>query len=173
MCNHPVCLQHSFTTGVAVIPLLKYLNKDWVCLVGKERDGQYKDKLNLCAGGKERNDHGCCIRAARRELSEEFKIDMTMEEFQNKFKMWYVKEKTLVFIGVFTGLTRKTLNFHIFMANSNQGLPWCEREMEFVDWVRLDNFQQLDKTFPKTSVSSFVIQVLNEIKRNNSFFNFM
>lgn len=168
MCKHTICQSLSSQgcgKGVACIIYNNYYDRQTrkyteTMLLGKERKGTYMDKYNLCAGDLEISDDGCFLLGLARELSQEFKIDLTKGtgvdwvKFDRVFKdlsgdlRCFVHTSgtyiTPVFVGVVVGVSRGVLNNLISQCNQNTLLPWCQREMECVDWFKISNGKQLE-----------------------------
>ena len=142
-CKHPLCnaLKDTCAFSASLIPLNKYNNKEWVLLLGRERDGTYQGKYNFFGGKGE--DEGCYIKLARREFAEEAKMDLSETEFLKHFSDKNNNLRTLthgptpLFIGLFPGLSRTELRTKINSANANANLPWHLREMDDVEWIKL------------------------------------
>jgi len=150
MCYHKECRTiHNASpngrcTGVAVIVLNKYYNQVPVILLGKERRGRYARKYNFAAGVIDPGDKNCILAAAGRELFEEFKVDVRLEtNFDQHFRyngeiIYFMHHGTPVFVSMFRGLSRSSLNPVIAQCNANPHLDPCLKEMECVNWFRLD-----------------------------------
>lgn len=179
MCHHKTCRDLKAlgcNDGVACIPFNFYKRSKYVGLFGKERDGCYKDQLNLCAGKFEPQDNNCYLLALVRELSEEFKIVVNFKDgsFDNMFRdvdknklRYIIHNTTPVFIGVVSGLSRIPLNQQIFACNNDRTLKWSHQEMEFVDWIDVNTLSQIDNAYPSTQLSSFALGVIQDIIKNN------
>lgn len=174
-CKHGTCAkirglcQNGDIKGFGLMLIMKYNGQKWVCMLGKERGGQYKGQYTLCAGKIDQQDNGCVLKTLVREMVEEFKIDMKFgPEFDKMFRdingniRFYMKHNTPIFIGVLpSGTSRKPLNAKITQANSNPNLPWCLREMEEVSYFDLKTHQEIDgKHCVLSSFSTQVMQVV-------------
>ena len=163
-CGHAICAQYQHCGGVAVVVVNNY-NRNGirakVVLLGKERGGKYKGAYNFCAGKTEAHDSKCFIAAARRELDEEFKLSLSTSSFNNKLKKCFTHGRTVVFVIECTGLSRQSLNPAISKALNNPHLPHHLKEMEHVDWFRMDSLQQLEGRSER--VSSFVRDVMPKV----------
>lgn len=177
MCNHKTCSNIRLYRannnkisegGVGMILLNNYYNRNkYVVLLGKERGGKYAGEYNLCAGSVEKCDNSCYIEAAKRELMEEFKMDLhKSKDFDKVFKntsgkiRYIMHNSNPVFIGVISGIKRKDLNDKIQKDNNNTKLSRSLREMDDVDYFWLDGTQIENK---KHNVSSFASSVMNRI----------
>jgi len=166
---------HKITLGgVGIVVLNYYPGKGWCILLGKERDGIYKHKYNLAAGKVE--GHMCYIYTFIKELAEEFKISIFEEDIPTYFAQengdWriFIHNGTPIFVGIFPNISRGPLNKKIMEANKNSSLNWCEREMECVDFFKLDTLQQIDgknvdDSGYKIKVTSFAAEVVQEVKK--------
>lgn len=172
MCSHDICAyikrqrrrdKRRGHGGVGMIILNNYYNRGRYCvLLGEEKCGSYSGKFNLCAGKLDLSDDGCYIKAAKRELMEEFKLT----DFNKIFKMdngrfkvvWY--NGTPVFVGIVKGLSRDPLNRKILRDNFNPHLSFCHKEIHSVDWFWLDNKKQIENK-NKKNVSKFADRVMD------------
>lgn len=116
-------------------------------LLGLERFGKYRSKFNVCAGSLEPEDEGCFIKAARRELREEFKIDLDDDAFRKHF--CYGPHNTLrrtmvgstpVLIGYFvtSELDPQRLTQKMQKAIEDDALPGTQKEMAEAKWFDWD-----------------------------------
>ncbi len=157
--KHNTCKNNAFCKGVAAVIFNNYYGKQYVVLLGKERKGQYEKQYNLCAGKVEAQDNGCLLNALKRELSEEFKINcFDWKDFDNIFKgsngiRCYTTWKTLVFVGIVKGISRKTLNAEISKCNNDPTLPWCQKEINDVEWFDVNTLKQIENK--ECEISSF------------------
>lgn len=181
MCKHKTCseiktarmnLGKTGKGGVGLVLLNNYYGKGkYVILLGKEKRGSYKNEYNLCAGGVESFDNSCYIEAAKRELREEFKIDIQdYKEFDKIFRnssnkiRYVIHNSTPIFIGLISGIKRDDLNKKIKDDNNNITLSRSYHEMERVDYFWL-NGSQIEGQ--KCNVSKFAISVMKNIDVNN------
>lgn len=154
--------------GVATVLYNNYYNRKDVVLLGKERAGDYCGEYNLCAGGMDGCDNGCFLEAIKREMIEEFKIDvrnwMTFDRMfknnNNKIR-YFIYNGTPIFIGVLNGVSRIPLNTKITACNKNTSLGWCHREMENVDYFTLDG-KQIEGT-PNLKISKFALECMKKL----------
>ena len=177
MCQHNTCknirsyrANNNKTSegGVGVILLNNYYNcNKYAVLLGKEKGGRYAGEYNLCAGSVEKCDNSCYIATARREMLEEFKLDLhKSSDFDKVFKnssgkvRYIMHNSNPVFIGVISGIKRKDLNDKIKKDNSNTKLSHSLREMDNVDYFWLNGTQIENNVH---SVSSFASSVMNRI----------
>jgi len=169
MCNHQICkhfVESGIGKGIAILPLLYYsskTNKFWAGLLGKEKYGKYAGQMNLCAGKMEKEDSNCWLATASRELYEEFKIHLSISQFQGIFTKWILIGRTPVFFGEFKGLRKTPLNNAIQSANSNPLLPHCHKEMEKVGWVNVATKEMVDNS--RIQISTFARSVLGNLPR--------
>ena len=91
--NHSICYQLSNSnarSSIGIFLTTNYNNKT-VLVLGKEKEGNYKDKYNFCAGSGELYDTNtlgkfCWITCLLRELFEEFKINInSVNAFNSAF----------------------------------------------------------------------------------------
>lgn len=155
MCDHKVCLDNStkyLNKGVGIIIFNNYTFHASgkivsSVLLGKEKRNCYKGQYNLCSGKLDHEDKNCWIKAAIRELDEEFKIKLSMSDFEEHFKDkhgdidYIILNRTPIFIGKFPRLSRKPLNLQIIKDLSDHTLPYCYKEIENVDWFTLVNIK--------------------------------
>lgn len=174
MCHHHSCatFRQAGATGIACVILNLYIKNgiptQYVSLLGLEKHGNFKGTFNLCAGGLEPQDRGCYLMAARRELAEEFKIQTPdFTAFDNIFKgsqgrlRYIMHHNTPVLIGVVKKVSRGILNPLIQRDNANHSLPFSYKEMECVDWFRLDGRQMDGLNLPVSSFASSVMRKVN------------
>ena len=167
------CIKHNLCShlndkvdGVAVIILNNYYGKEPVVLLGRERFGIYKHKYNFCAGKREPKDNGCLYTSMAREMAEEFKIKFSKEHFNKVFKdsngnlRWFLKEQTLIFVGMAIGLTSKPLKKKILEDIANPNLPFAQKEMSDIGWFKISDQTSIDND-PNKQVSNFVRQALD------------
>lgn len=172
-CKHNTCKffrNQNCNKGVASLILNNYNGKGFVALLGKELHGSYAGKYNLCSGRLDPNDKDCWIKAAKRELREEFKINLDYKNFDKIFKdsngiiRYIIHNRTPIFIGVVSGLSRKPLNTQINMDLSNSYLNHCYKEISEVDWFDLNGNQLENKK--GLDLTAFSIGVLRKIDLN-------
>jgi hypothetical protein len=174
-CDHIVCnclyrrLKDPYKGGAGCLILTKNENK-WVAVLGYEKYGtKNRNKLNLAAGGRNQDDNGCYIKCAIRELYEEFKIELSEDEF---FKYFSDKKGNInyvvmggvtpVFIGVLPKIDIDELNKKIKYDNNFSEDP-SMKEMEFVDFVDIFTRKQINNRFLKSKISSFANTVINRL----------
>lgn len=184
-CNHEICTHICKTSdnskisgmGVGIVIYNNYFDRFTrrnipVVMFGKEREGNYKGKYNVCGGKMEDIDDGCYIKAVLRELKEEFKIDLDMNEFFNKFTnsmnqvRFFYCGNTPIFVGKFESLSRAPINVKIIEDYKNWRLPFCYKEIEHVDWFRLDSGKQLEGDL-SCILSKYAEQVINLLNKSN------
>jgi hypothetical protein len=181
-CNHKICkllykkLRDPSKGGAGCLILTKIEDK-WVALLGFEKYGtKNKNKLNLCAGGRNPSDNGCFVTCALRELKEEFKIELTEKEFFRYFTDHNTKKVlysimggvTPIFIGVFPYIDIQMLNENINYDNK-YNLDPTYREMAFVDFVDINTKKQLYDNLPETRLTSFANTMINTVHKNFNF----
>ncbi len=181
MCKHRTCseirtarsnLGKTGDGGVGVVLLNNYYSRgNYAIFLGKERGGKYKNEYNLCAGGVEQIDNSCYIEAAKRELREEFKIDIQdYKDFDKIFKntsgrvRYIMHHSTPIFIGVISSIKRGDLNKKIQDDNNNKTLSHSYHEMDRVDYFWL-NGSQIDGQ--QYVISKFASSVMKKIDVNN------
>ena len=157
---------------------LLYQGRDdeFVILLGKERtpDSRYFEEFNLPAGRLEKKDNGCYVAGFKRELFEEFKIDVRQDDtFNHHFKeassgtirvlFFY---GTPIFIGIFPGLSRGPLNDLIRKDNNDPRLGFCHKEMSEVNYFRIQTAKYEHMDGVAEVISSFATGVIDEIKRS-------
>jgi 8-oxo-dGTP pyrophosphatase MutT (NUDIX family) len=170
MCNHKTCAKlhaKGAGNGVGVAVFEHYNGSIPVIMLGHERSGQYKGEMNMCAGKLDPSDGGCYIVGAKRELREEFKINVTSANFDQIFKNSRTNRvrvmmigKTPIFIGVFHGISRDPINKTIAICNSTQR-PHCEQEMNFVNWIDIRTMSPIDTKYPNHKISSFATSFIS------------
>lgn len=149
-CNHALCVGNT-AKGVAVC-----IWDDRRCqvLMGKERFGRYRGRWNVCAGSVEACDKGCLIAAARRELKEEFKLDMNESTWHNCLRRSFWIASTLVAI---LRPPRELNVVHLDQENQKMLLdstaPPTYQEMEKIQWVQLDN-----DDMPISSLAKYIMK---------------
>lgn len=177
MCNHNTCKNiklyrannnKTCEGGVGVILLNNYYNRNkYAVLLGKERGGKYAGEYNLCAGSVEKCDNSCYIETARREILEEFKIDLyKSKDFDKVFKntsgkiRYIMHNSNPIFIGIISGFKRKDLNDKIKKDNNNVKISRSLQEIENVDYFWL-NGTQIENNIH--NVSSFASSIMKKI----------
>ena len=186
-CGHRTCgyilskIGHKKKCGVGAVIYNNYYDRKTGSLtpsflLGKERGGSYKGMYNLLAGGLEHSDCGCFIKGIIREINQEGKLGIKFgKDFDRKFRSQktgrirvLIHNGTPIFIGYLNGISRRPLNQKIKQCNQNRNLPWCEREMDCVDWFKLSDCSQLEgKRCKVSSFASGVIKRINKIGINN------
>lgn len=129
--------------GIGIMILNNYNNSKWVCLLGMERAGNYANQFNMIGGSINASDNYCFLAGLKREIYEEAKISLSWQELDLHFKKnglfnFFIHHGTPIFIGIFQGLSRSSLNPIIAKDNSNQLLDHAKRELYCVDWFNLD-----------------------------------
>ena len=163
MCNHDICLycQQSSIKGVAAC-ILTFVEDEWLIVLGRERFGQYAGEYNFAAGKIEQDDNGCYRKAIKRELVEEFKIDVSDDDtFDSIFVTTFFAGRTIMFVGIDNGIDVSVLNHYINLANSDYTIPLCEREMS--DVQLFDSQCKVHKQSITCRVSSFVTSQIKTI----------
>lgn len=185
VCNcsiHKTCMaltQQGASFGIGVVALLNYRHKDGresdVMAVGRERGGKYKGEYNLCAGSGENTDKNwegefCFLMIVQREFREEFKINAPFANdiFNSYFKgsngriRYFMHHRTPIFVATLpNGTSRGPIKNAMVNACNNPSLPWCEKEMDDFEYIRLDNGQQLEGK--QIKVSSFADAVRRKV----------
>ena len=129
-------------------------------LLGTERFGRYKGKQNLCSGHLEPCDGGCSLEAARRELCEEFKIDMPMREFELRVRCLMCVGSTPVFLLRMASndvALLHMLNARIASDLHDESLPGTFKEVQHLEWVPYERIIENGK-----GLSSFVKYVIRK-----------
>lgn len=160
MCNHYMCQGRSRTAkGVAVCVT------DWennVILLGRERFGRYALRLNVAAGSIEPVDEKCVIRAAMRELKEEFKLELSRNEWLRRARLVFFLGNTPVINLRYNSneIDVEELNRTIHDHIANPNLPGTYKEMSQLQWVSLEG---------DTDITSFTRAILKRLRRPNNF----
>jgi 8-oxo-dGTP pyrophosphatase MutT (NUDIX family) len=134
--GHNIC--HDTSKGVGVCLVDPDAQR---VLLGLERFGKYRNKFNVCAGSLEPEDEGCVVNAAKRELREEFKLELNT--FDQHF--CYGPGRTLrttrvgptpVLIGYFSSLAldARALTLRMRGAIDDESLPGTHKEMQEAQW---------------------------------------
>lgn len=160
-CSHKICQNEP--KGVAVCLVDPEKKK---ILLGRERFGKYRGKYNLCAGSVEPEDEGCAVNAAKRELSEEFKL--IVHDFDKFFGLVRRNELSLrlimigptpVFVGYFDTDTLKQEDVSQLMqaAISDDALPGTQKEMEEAKWFPWDEHVSMEwSRFARIALKKFM-----------------
>lgn len=148
-CEYLFLLGATSTSGVGCAVVNNYIISNGsryvqlkTILLGIERAGRYANQYNICGGKRDTLDE-CFIDAATRELFEEFKLQLTRDEFitrcirKNRLNV-VVIGKTPVFVIEFTGLKRSTCNKIINNHNTDLQLGNQYKEMKRVDWFQIN-----------------------------------
>ncbi len=123
-CNHSSCIevrQHyqnlKYGVGTAIV-IDRWSDKK--VLMGKERWGKKKNKLNICTGKMDDKDCNCAISTAVRELEEEFMIQFSVEQFEKMIEQTFfddsfdrnglIKGGTFIFVIHYNGINFSQLN---------------------------------------------------------------
>ncbi len=166
-CNHKECLDiynhrkkgyYKLDGGVGVA-IIVFSENTVKILLGKERYGQFTNQYNICAGKMDSCDNLCCLQTGSRELSEEFKINLSVNEFISKNNMNYViLDATPIFILDYTYETvdLDSLNHKIRICTLDPDCPGHLREMSVVKWHTFEN-----KT---TGLSRLARKTINKLK---------
>ncbi|ARF08363.1 hypothetical protein Catovirus_1_413 [Catovirus CTV1] len=180
-CKHNTCHQirvargnFSRPGGIGIAFVNNYYNKDYVVLLGKERGGNYAGQYNICSGKVESQDNGCYIKTVIREALEEFKIDVSnYKYFDQCFKAkngkirFFMFNGTPIFVGIIQGVSRATVNNIIANHNQNPNMPHAFKEIECVDYFKIDDMKQVEKR-PRI-LSSFAMGVMGNIKSSKIY----
>lgn len=142
-CDHYICQKEIKGVGVCIVdPTQEKI------LLGLERFGKYRGKFNLCAGSLEPEDDACAVKAAMRELREEFKVHLDESEFTRHFGIrthnngvrftlrYTMVGPTPIFIGHFDvhALKYNELTAQMKRAIDDDMLPGTQKEMEESRW---------------------------------------
>lgn len=169
--NHNICyyLANSKVKNSIGVFLTTNYNNHKVLVLGKEREGNYKDKYNFCAGSGEMKDinssgNFCWITCLLRELFEEFKINITSVNAFNRifYRYVFIHNNTPMFIGHISNLNKDVINKKIKEYNSSNKVNSCYKEMDNIDFFSLNNYKQIDGK--ECDISSFVDQVVKKLK---------
>lgn len=175
-CKHLICNSGRITksAGVAIInkTLLEEKAKYYV-LLGRETAPHKQKKYNYAYGKLDEADNGCLVECARRELFEEFAIDISINEIYNQFNYDEIINNTVntwpngcIFIIFYrnsmnVGEAMKQLNFR---RDSKENFKECELEIDDLRWVELPHSSNDLTNFVKKTKSA----VLNAAKRISS-----
>lgn len=179
MCRHNLCKSIKMQRkkdkkasygGIGMIILNDCNNDGRYCvLLGKEKYGLNANKFNLCAGGVDDDDNGCYVKAAKRELMEEFKLTNFDEIFDinDLSKVIWIGDiskgyNTPVLIGLAKDISRDSLNKKISQDNDNTYLPHQYKEMSSVDLFWLDSKEQIEG-LKNNNISSFAHNAMDEV----------
>lgn len=158
-CGQEVCgeIQNKYgmVKGVGVLIFNEYYDVKTrrvtpVVMFGKERRGTYQGEFNVCGGKMDTKDNGCVVGAILREMEEEFKLKLDINDFNRKFKngngrvRYFMTGLSVIFIGKFQRLSRGELNQKIIQDNRNLNLPYFLREMEEVEWFGIYDGKQFE-----------------------------
>lgn len=181
MCQHTTCANivkktngKAKAASVAFVLNYRFPNgdKQWVIALGKEDFGKYQNQFNLCCGSLDKQDNGCFIACAIRELREEFKINLSWKDFDKHFiapngHIRYILHYdshthtyTPIFIGRFDGYHRDPIKNMMKECKKNPNTPSCEKEMSDFEYFFL-NGQQI-QGFP-CQISDFARAVARKI----------
>ena len=141
-CAHPICRRPHKGVGVVILD-----PSHGTVLLGKERFGRYKGRFNICAGSMEKEDGGCVVRAALRELMEEFKMTIGSAEWQRHFvrkdgspRLVFLGT-TPVVVGLFDSQALEDTYISTLMRHHVQveGMQPTWQEMEEARWVSIQD----------------------------------
>lgn len=143
-CDHYICQKETKGVGVCIVdPTQQKI------LLGLERFGKYRGKFNLCAGSLEPEDDACAVKAAMRELREEFKVHLDEFDFMRHFGFrthnhgtsattlrYTMVGPTPILIGHFDvhELKYDDLTMKMQRAIDDDMLPGTQKEMEESRW---------------------------------------
>lgn len=145
-CSHRIC--QGDPKGVAACIVDPDQRK---VLLGLERFGKYRGKFNICAGSLEPEDEGCAVKAAKRELREEFKLSLD-KDFDRYFCFRRNEVLRLVMIGptpVLVGYVDANamdpidLTTKMKTAIEDETLPGTHKEMEEAQWFPWDDHDSM------------------------------
>lgn len=133
--------------GAAVIVLLNHNKHGPVMGGGRERDGKkdVKGRYNLAAGKNDNpGDNGCMLRAATRELCEEY--GFSVQQFNTWWKGEFVVHSgtVVLVLRLPNGQTSGDRCAYMKLQMSSPTAKWCEQEMDDFTWFRMDNGKQVD-----------------------------
>ena len=157
------------TLGGVGAAILNKNGNEWSIILGKQTRGSYKDKFSVCAGSLDEIDKGCYILGIKRELIEEFKIDVTSTE---KFNYFFSKGSILryimvnnspIFIGINHDLNITELN-NIIINHNNSDLPETYKEMSRLEYFPILNISLMENESIK--ISSFAKKIIKNIDVN-------
>jgi 8-oxo-dGTP pyrophosphatase MutT (NUDIX family) len=172
MCSHSTCEQIKrelnklgFYGLPGVFGLIATLSYEPI--LGYERAGDYNHQLNL-PGGKMDAGETCYLDALRRELGEEIKYCSDWSTLDAVFKRDGVFNYrfhmagghcAVIFLGQYLRDSQALVedcNEKIRRANSNPNLPWCQRELAYIEIVRKD----VNTSVP---ISRFALAVMSNL----------
>lgn len=143
VCNvHSICKLKSKGVGACIVdPTRRKI------LLGMERFGKYASKLNVCSGSVEPEDDECLVNAIRRELKEEFKMDLSDDDFQRLFCNRFHQPRIMVlgttpiFIAWVDSNNHSTDDMISKMLSDihSTTLPDTYKEMNFATWYPIND----------------------------------
>lgn len=177
MCKHKTCKmikeyrrnKNINTLGGVAAAILNRNENKWYILLGKQTRGSYKDKFSVCAGSLEKIDYGCYILGIKRELMEEFKIDVTStDNFNYLFRKggllrYIMVNSSPVFIGISKDLNINDLNT-VIINHNNSDLPEAYKEMSYLNYFPLSGVSSAEEEFIK--ISDFAKKIAKNIDVN-------
>jgi 8-oxo-dGTP pyrophosphatase MutT (NUDIX family) len=135
-------------------------------LLGRERFGRYANRFNVAAGSIEAEDGQCIAQAARRELREELKLEMSPHEWDWRARVVMYLGVTPVFLVRFRAHElppTETLNARMASEIADPNLPGCFKEMSEARWM------PLDEAVASSSVTSFGQAILRRLRSRSLF----
>lgn len=172
-CDHYICQKEAKGVGVCMVdPTNQNI------LLGLERFGKYRGKFNICAGSLEPEDDGCAVKAAMRELREEFKVHFEESDFTRHFGVcsstsnsnsnrvtlrYTMVGPTPIFIGHFDthALKHDDLTARMQHAIEDDMLPGTQKEMQESRWFPWSDHDSMEW-------SRFARMALKKVMQRNS-----
>jgi 8-oxo-dGTP pyrophosphatase MutT (NUDIX family) len=171
--NHKICSkidnQRNYRPSNGVgIAVMNKRNQEWFILLGKEVSGDSANTWNVCTGYSEKEDKGCYLNNAIRELKEEFKIIIDINNFDNFFRRNEIKyfycEDAPIFVGLFPKLDTSKIN-KVIEYHFASKMPSEFTEISNVEWFRLSDSLRIDGT--KLPISPFANKIILELKNSS------
>lgn len=185
MCDHDICRKNGGTVrGVGVLLWDLSPKGDTILLLGKECFGRYKGAFNICCGHLDDGDDNCLVKAATRELEEEFKIRLSPQAWEVVFSQVHRRHRyRVLYVGhtpIFIGrIDHRHVNLHNIRTTMTQHIndekrDGCWKEMCDIDWFTESSLVLTQGTSEQIKISSLVKAVLKKFSNfvpSRSFFS--
>ena len=160
MCYHKFCIPFLMTkSGVMVIVEVVDQDGDAAILLGRARWGNKAGQLGACTGKLDPTDRLCHLACARRELAEEFKIHVTLEQFIQRVTHIERFDGCPLYVYRDDTINLDHLNLQVIKAYKEQP-PSCQTELTELAVRKISSFMDESKC---TDVMHFTRNAVNSV----------